>query len=419
MRKREVWMLDQGDFIGNSFRMQIQSYTFTQNQEIMKAIIHPLFFLALFLISSCGGSSTKRLARGSFDSAINKSVRKLQKDPGDLAELEVLRKAYDENLVQANETIARLKAQNNGEALMSVVAEYKRLDRISNQINALPSSISSQFSLKNYTSEIQNFTTQASNKMFDEAEALFNSPVKEDQRLACEKFRRIKQVNPQFPEINRWIEEAEEQAITKILVDIEDKTPYKFRDTLMTYIQKKKMSELNSGEWQRYSLYKSGNFDGRVKINIQKIGVEKNTTNSNTHNYEKELQIPEYVLDANGNVKKDADGNDMKTFKTKKVKATVIQEDINYDAVMRGSVSYFDYYRNADIESEEIDQKKTITRTNYQVSGDQEALDDALLAKIEQSKGQKEPSEKELVRLQMKDWRDYIYKKIRDSKRMW
>ncbi len=379
----------------------------------------PLFSILFLLFTACGGSSTKRLARGSYDSAITKSVRKLQKDPGDLAELEVLRKAYDENQIQANETIARLKAQNNGEALMSVVAEYKRLDRISNQINSLPSTISSQFALKNYTADIQNFTAQASDMMFDEAEALFNSPVKEDQRLACEKFRRIKQVNPQFPEINRWIEEAEEQAITKILIEIDDKTQYKFRDTLVTFIEKKKMSELNSGEWQRYSLYKSGNFDGRVKVNIQKIGVEKNTSNSNTHNYEKEIQIPEYVLDANGNVKKDAEGNDMKTYKTKKVKAVVVQEDINYDAVIRGSISYYDYYRNADIESEEIDQKKTITRTNYQVSGDQEALDASLKSKIEKAKGQKEPSEKELVREQMKNWRDFVYRKIKESKKMW
>ena len=385
----------------------------------MKTVTNPLLLLAIFFLTSCGGSSTKRLARGSYDSAITKSVRKLQKDPSDLGELDVLRKAYNENLLQANGTIERLLSQNNGEALMSVVQEYKRLDRISNQINSLPSGISSQFDLKNYTEDIQNYTARASEVTFAEAEQLFNSPIKEDQRLACEKFRAIRNINPQFPEINRWIEEAEERAITKILVDIDDKSNYKFRDTLTTYIQKKKMSELNSGEWQRYSLHNSGEFDGRVKVTIHKIGVEKNTTNTQTHNYEKEIQVPEYVLDANGNVKKDADGNDMKTMKSKKVKATVVQEDINYDAVMRGTITYFDYYKNADLDSEEIDQKKTITRTNYQVSGDQDALDADLKMKIEKSKNTKEPSEKELVREQMKNWRDYIYRKIRDSKKMW
>ena len=387
----------------------------------MKRITNAHIYLLLisFTTLACGGSSTKRLARGSFDSAISKSVKKLQKDPSDLTELDVLRKAFDENQIQADGTIARLKAQNNGEALMSVVAEYKRLDRISNQINSLPSSISSQFTLKNYTSDIQDYTSQASDMMFAEAESLFNSPVKEDQRLACEKFRKIKGINPQFPEINRWIEEAEERAITKILIDIEDKSKYKFKDTLTTYIQKKKLSELNSGEWQRYALYNNGNFDGRVKINVLKIGVEKSTSNTNTHNYEKEIKIPEYVLDANGNVKKDADGNDVKTYKTKKVKATVVQEDINYDAVMRGTITYFDYYTNADLDSEEIDQKHTITRTNYQVTGDLDALDEALKSKIDESKGKKEPSEKEMVRLQMKSWRDFVYKKIRDSKKMW
>ncbi len=371
-----------------------------------------------FLLIACGGSSTKRLARGSYQSAIAKAVKNLQKDPTDLAELDILKKAYAEALLESNGVIDRLKMQNNGEALMGVVSEYQKLDRISDQINSLPTGLSSQFDLQDYTVEIQEYTAEASNMMFAEAEDLMQSPVKADQRLACEKFRKIKQVNPQFPEIERWIEEAELLAITKIWVNIDDDSKYKLKDSLTHYIQEEKLKELNRGEWQKYSLFDQGRNDGEVRINIHKIGIEKNTTVSQTHNFQKEIDEPEYVLDGNGNVKKDADGNDMKVMKKRGVKAQVIEESIDYDLVLRGSISYIDHYSNSEIKSEEIDEKSTITQSNFQISGDKEAIDQSLLVKIEKSRSVSTPDEKSLVAVQIPKWKEMLYRKIRDSKKM-
>ena len=81
--------------------------------------------ILMVLISSiamiaCGGSSTKRLGKGSFDEAIRKAVKALQKDPSDVGELEVLQKAYSQSKAKRLATINRLLLQRNGESLANV-----------------------------------------------------------------------------------------------------------------------------------------------------------------------------------------------------------------------------------------------------------------------------------------------------------
>lgn len=372
----------------------------------------------LILFAACGGSSSKRLARGSYDSAIAKAVKILQKDPDDRKEQEILKTAYHQSLQESDAVIGRLLEQGNGMALVGVVEEYRQMNRNADLIRSLPHEINHHYHLKDHSFEIQDYTRQASDVLFGEGEALMQSPIKEDQRAACENFITIKRINPEFPHIDRWISEAEEMATSKILISVNDQSKYRFKDTLMTYLNKRGLNELNGEKWQEYYLFANQKFDGQVKVTVHKIGLEKSPTKSETHNYSKQIKDPKVAMDAAENTQKDAEGNEAQKEVMQTITAKVIQEDINYELVLRGTISYFDHYQNAEIQSEELLQKKTITRTSYQVSGNEAAIYDSMLVKIEESKKEQLPTEQELVKNQMSIWRQYVFQKIRDSKQI-
>ena len=370
----------------------------------------------IFLLPSCG-NSTKKLARGSYESAIRKSVRALQKNPNDIEELNVLKTAFTQSETESKANIDQLVFQNNGTALVEAIRQYEQLQRNNDLVRSLDISISSQFALKDYNMQINNLTSDATEALIAEADILMASGNKENQRSAVEKLVSLRTVNPQYPEINRLIEDAEAVAIYLVFIDIEDKTSYDFEDTLELYLEKEKWNDLNSDKWLQYSLHDSKDFDGEVKVVIHKIGLEKSIQDAKSTTYQKEKQMPEYVLDDKGNVKKDADGNDVKIMKTETIKATVIEERIDYDLVMRGNISYLDHYGGKSNDSEELSKKLTITQSNYQIQGDRAAIDQDMLEKIELSNSQPELDEKNLVSSQMKFWKEYIYDQIADSKR--
>ncbi len=376
------------------------------------------FALCFSLLLLACGSSTKKLGKGSFERAISKAVKALQKDPTDAEELAVLHKAFAQSRDQSLATIARLMEQQNGESLARARAEYIRLERDVHLVNSLPPSLSEQFDLVNYAPKIEELTIQASDMLFDESQLLMKSPVKEDHRLAYDKLTRVHSINPQYPDIRHWITEAEDLAITKILINIRDQTPYRFKDTLSRFLEKEKLASLNKDKWRKYTMYSQERHDGEIKITIHKIGIEKNSPETRTHNYSKEIEIPEYVLDENGNVKKDADGNDVKIIKKKSITCEVIEEEVEYDVVLRGTISYLDFYTNAEVDSEELLSSKTITRMNYQVNGDEQAIDQRMRSKMDNHKGDAMPKEKELVAQQMDTWKKYVVNKISQSKRM-
>ena len=371
------------------------------------------------ILSSCGGSSTKRLSRGSYESAINKAVRVLQKNPNDQRELETLKTALNQSTTESLAVIERLTGQGNSEALVGILDEYISLQRQKDRISALPSSITSQLDVKDYTVDIQEARDNASQALFAEVEPLMRSPNKDDHRAALDRLHVLKRVDPQFPDINRWITDAEELAVMAIWVNINDQSGIRFRDTLQRFLQKEKMADLNRDRYLRYALTDPRPADGEVKVTIHSISVEKSTGTSKTNVYEKEIRTPKYVMDANGNVKKDANGNDMKTEEVSTIRAEVTEEGIDYKVVLRGTISYLDHYRNTEIDSEDLLSSKTITRKSFRISGNEDAIDASKKAEIEKASKEGVPNEKQLIKDQMKAFKEYVYRKIEQSKRMY
>ena len=383
----------------------------------MKQLI--ICLILAFVIISCGGSSTKRLARGSYESSINKAVRALQKNPNDTRELETLKTAYGQSVNASMATIDRLSNQGNSESLVGILDEYIALQRQKDRISSLPSSITSQLDLKDYTVDIQEARDNASKVIFAEVESLMQSNNKEDHRAALARLEVLKRVDPQFPDINRWIKEAEDLAVMAIWINITDQSGQRFRDTLMRYIQHEKLNTLNNERYLMYSLNDPRPADGEIKVTIHSISVEKSTGNTKTNVFEKEVRTPKYVLDENGNVKKDADGNDMKTEEVSTIRAEVTEEAVDHKVVLRGTISYLDHYRNTEIDSEDLLSSKTITRKSFRVSGNEDAIDTSKKAEIEKASKESAPNDKQLIKDQMNAWKEYVYRKIEQSKKMY
>jgi hypothetical protein len=91
---------------------------------------------------------------------------------------------------------------------------------------------------------------------------------------------------------------------------------------------------------------------------------------------------------------------------------------MNHELVLRGTIAYLNYYTNEAIESEDIEQKKSIILTQYEVKGDREAIDRSMLEKIKQSEEQMVPKETEWIKQEMGSWKHDVYTKIKASRKM-
>ena len=103
-----------------------------------------LFLFSIVLLMACA-SSEKYLQKGQYDKAIDKSVKKLRKDPGNDKELYVLKEAYGKAQDFDKDRIDFLEKEGREENYVAIYDLYVRLDRRQDKIKTLPSSVLREF----------------------------------------------------------------------------------------------------------------------------------------------------------------------------------------------------------------------------------------------------------------------------------
>ena len=85
-----------------------------------------LFTIVTILLASCA-SQNKKMIRGDYDGIINKSVKKLIKNPNDAEEADMLDRAYKLANERDLERIKYLKTENNPNNFDEIFRRYESL----------------------------------------------------------------------------------------------------------------------------------------------------------------------------------------------------------------------------------------------------------------------------------------------------
>lgn len=319
----------------------------------MKKII--VFSIIAIIIAGCA-SSLKHLQRGDYDAAIQTAVRKLRVDPTDQEQIEVLDKAYLLANQQDHDRIKFLKEEGNPYNWDEIFEKYTNLkNRQALVSTVLPLELGNQiidYAFIDYDSEVIQAKKNAADYFWNHANELMQNGDKESYRQAYYEFNKAKEYAGNIHNINQLIEEAHWKGISRVFVSFDNKTqlnlPTKFVSDLMAF----GVTDFNT-EWiEFHTTNPSTNtyYDYLTKINLKRIEVSPEKVEQKDRMETKEIEDGwEYLLDDNGNVVKDSEGNDIKIPKKRTVSCTLI-ESIQFKAAKL----------EGDIELVQVDPQKVV-----------------------------------------------------------
>lgn len=344
------------------------------------------------LLASCK-SSTKLIEQGSYDKAIDKSIKKIMKGKYDDDDVITLNKANTLANTRDLERIKLLKAEGNPKNWEQIYYTYNALDNRQKEVRkVLPLKAKGKtydYKQIDYTSSIVEAKTKAAEYYYDNGKRLMHVDNKASYREAYYNFTKAKQYNESaFPDINMLLENSRFMGISRVLVDASNTTsfglPADFFDNLLAI----NTSELNN-QWIEYYIGRtdrSVQYDYYITILLKNIAVSPEKYNQKEYVRKKEVQDGfSYALDRNGNVMKDTAGNDIKIPKYKELTCTVVERQQTKSVTVEAQLEYMELHPTRRVmKLVPVSATSVFDHVSARALGDKEALTEEDLQLIEQ-----------------------------------
>lgn len=306
--------------------------------------IYLLSFISIMLLAGCG-SSKKQLEAGNYDSAIDRAVRELRKNPDSEKDIESLERAMTIATEQDNERIRYLKIEGRAGAWDEIYLIYKKMsDRQSLVRTVTPLEYNGrtiQFPYVDYMQEMVIAKKNAADYYFAHGKELMKNGTKESYRQAFREFLRAKEYVGEYEGIDRMIDESRYLGISRVFVTVRNYSSVKFPQEFEQDLLALDLPKLNS-EWVEYHTVMPGNdtqFDYVVNVNVRSVGVSPDQQFQRDTLVKKSVEDGfEYILDTKGNVMKDSLGNDVKVKKFKTLQCALIQTIQVKECIIQGDV---------------------------------------------------------------------------------
>ncbi|MEA1896402.1 MAG: hypothetical protein U9N53_01915 [Bacteroidota bacterium] len=366
----------------------------------MKNLIY--LFLAIFLLSGCG-SSKKQLQKGNYDSAIQKAVKKLMKNPNSDKDIEALDKSYMLANERDNDRIQYLKREGKPENWEEIVQTYERLLRRQQKVRpVLPLELNGRsinYPQIDYDHEIIEAKHQAAQFFFAHGQKLMSNQNKESYRQAYYEFLKVKQYWGDYENIDALIGESRYLGMSRAIVTVENfthlKLPTEFTDQLLAVSPQ----DLDT-EWVEFftrDLNKDINYNYHIKINLKIIAVSPDNIKETDRLEKKTIENGfSYALDPNGNVMKDTAGNDIKIIKYKDISCSLIETAQSKSSHIEGNVEIYELNPAKLMRNDPIGADSHFEHFSARAIGNQDALSPESLAMVE-SDPLPFPSDEEMI----------------------
>lgn len=314
----------------------------------MRPILFTIKLIGVSIILFSCSSSQYYLKQGNYDTAIHAAVKKLQRKPSAQKDIKALETAYNAEKNAIFNQIEQLRLEGQPSSWVSIFQLYDRLDLYQKKVQPLlPLFLKKEFRnagipITNINQELAETKIKASNFLFANGAKLMEQNNKNAAREAYYNFRQVKDLTPDFKGIDERLGEAYAAGQNHILIRYYNEShlimPQAFMANLMQYDER----TLNS-EWAKFTKEENENvqYDYYVDVIIQNIQISPEQLRESQYTDTKEVEDGfKYILDSNGNVKKDADGNDMKELKYKTISAVVTQTSQRKAGSLMGTVVY-------------------------------------------------------------------------------
>ena len=329
------------------------------------------------LIASCT-SSSKYLANGDYDRAIEKSAKKLMKKPSNVKEIDVLKRAFSLANKADQDAINRLKLSGQPDIWDDVFRYYNDMNRRQDIVERLSSSVQSKIGFQHvdYNKEIASSKSKAAEYFYAHGVQLLEKGDRMSARQAYDEFIRAKGFFPNYKDIETKIQDALFQGTNNVLFRVQNKTRVIIPKDFESDLLKISLKGLNY-QWLNFDTYADNQlyYDYTIYLNIKMIDVSPERVKE--IHYDDERTVDDgftYKLDKNGNVMKDTLGNDIKIPKTKVIKCHIEETQLEKRAIVTGTLDFYDNRTNQLIKTQNITTESVFEHHFGRATGDLKAI---------------------------------------------
>jgi len=362
----------------------------------MKYLFSIIVISSLFFACS---SSSKKLEKGDYDAAMEKSAKKIKRDPGKFEEVDVFNDAYRMAYMQDHNFVMRLKKAGNPANWIQIYKIYTRMNKRQDLAQSLPSVGVVVYEEQDFNSEILNARNKATEYAYAKGIELLATNDKIKAREAYKKFLEAKQLTPNFRDVSEKVAEAKLKGTTNVFFTIEDQSETVVPKQLMDDLQAVDISSLDKG-WLNYDNYIDSNliYHYSVILTMTEILISPEELKESFSKESKQIEDGfDYVLDENGNVKKDTLGNDIKIPRYKTIYCGVKRVHQRKTARISGTINYFDNLTDKLMKSEPITSDALFEHFYTMANGDLAALSPEILNEVNNSEPAPFPPSEALI----------------------
>lgn len=369
-----------------------------------------LLLLFVLLLTACSSVKKTQVAlnSGNYDGAIAIALDKLRDNktrkanqPYVLMLEQAFAKAADRDLQQ----IKFLKAGKNPAQLEEIFETYNKLITRQDKIRPLlplylnEENRKARFELRDYTTALINTREELSEYLYANAfDLLRNGQEKLEYRQAYDDLSYLSNINPGYRDVNLLLKEAHDKGVDYVRVIMNNHS-----DKVIPAQLENDLLNFNTyGLNDLWTVYHSEpledfNYDYEMELAIRQIDFTPEQVSEKIVIKEKQIKDGyKYILDDNGNVKKDSLGNDIKVDNFITVK-TRFQRYTQFKAVnVTGQVAFKDLETAQVINSYPIASEFVFQHYYANHDGDRRALEESELALL-QAKLVPFPTNEEMV----------------------
>lgn len=261
--------------------------------------------------------------------AIQKSSKKLMKNPNKAKQISILHKSYNIANQKDNDRITFLRSSGQPEIWEEIFELYSRMNRRQNMVKFLSPDILSRMNFQNvnYDNEILAAKKNAAEYFYANGMKLLSENSRSAARLAYSEFLKVKSYYSNFRDTDKLIREAEEKGTVNILFQVKNATDLIMPQGFEYELTQLPLSDMNV-LFRRYFSKPISDLPVHyyVSLFINDILVSPEQIKEVHYTETKEIQDGfQYVYDNNGNVMKDSLGNDIKVPKFISISCNVIE----------------------------------------------------------------------------------------------
>ncbi len=276
------------------------------------------FILFLMFLVSCNVSE-RLLKQGDYHNAVITAVNKLQRNPQNEKQKDILKKAYPLAVQQDLQKIDDLNKEGQPDRWEEIYLTYKRLKERQDLVKTIEPTTGLKFEHKDFSTPMFKAKRKAAAYFYAHAKKLMSQNNKFAYRQAFFELQKAKQYDPSLPDIDKLLQECYDKGTTYVILTVKNSTFYKLSDEFLANLINFPLTNLNS-QWIEYynTDARKGNYDITIVVNINYIDVSPDNLDEKSKIYKtKKVVGYEYKLDENGNVVKDSLGNPVKVPKYK------------------------------------------------------------------------------------------------------